>query len=183
MNFTNALLGILPLLVFVIADSFLGPKKALVFAIVLGVVEAAYTLYAFGELDIVTGASVSLLIIMAIISFTKKDTIYFKFQPVILSIAFGTFLLYSFFNGEPFFLILIDKYRHLVPEQQRFALDLPRVRENYKNLTMVFGYGLFIHAFITGFAALKLNNWWWIILRGVGFYGIMFISWIVSLLI
>ena len=58
MNASSTILGILPLIVFVILDSFLGPKKALISAIVLAFVEAVYTIYTFGELDIVTGASV-----------------------------------------------------------------------------------------------------------------------------
>ena len=180
MNASSTILGILPLIVFVILDSFLGPKKALISAILLAFAEAIYTIITFGELDIVTGASVFLLLSMGGLSLIKKETIYFKFQPVIFSVLFGIFMLYSYFAETNFFLVAIEKYKSFIPVDKHFVWKIPEVRQALINLPLVFGFGLFIHAIVTAIAAIKLSNWWWILCRAVGFYFIFFVSWVIS---
>ena len=111
MNSYNLLLGIVPLVLFVILDTFLSVKKALIFAIFVALIEAIYTIYKFGELDLVTGFSFLLLVILGLTSFYKDDSIYFKFQPVLLSCFLSLYLLFTYLAGEPLFLVIVDNIK------------------------------------------------------------------------
>ena len=104
------------------------------------------------------------------LSLIKKETIYFKFQPVIFSVLFGIFMLYSYFAETNFFLVAIEKYKSFIPVDKHFVWEIPEVRQALINLPLVFGFGLFVHAIVVCVcAALKLSNWWWILCRAVGF--------------
>lgn len=176
MNSYNLLLGIVPLVLFVILDTFLSVKKALIFALFVALLEAGYTVYKFGELDLVTGFSFLLLIILGATSFYKDDSIYFKFQPVILSCFLGAYFLYTYLVDEPLFLVMVDKYQDFIPESQRALYKQPQIKKLLRDFTLTSSAGFFLHGILTGFAALKLSNFWWLVSRGVGFYLILFAS-------
>jgi intracellular septation protein A len=180
MSGSNLLLGLLPLIVFVILDTFLSVKKALLFALLLAMVEAIYTIYTFGELDLVTGLSFLLLAVLGGTSFYKEDSIYFKFQPVILSLFLSIYLLFTYYFGVPLFVEMVEKYGGILPENQRVILNLPEMQVLLKNISLTSGFGFFVHGIITGYAAKKLSNIWWLICRGIGFYIIFFISFLVA---
>jgi len=176
MNGSNLLLGILPLILFVILDTFLSVKKALVFSLFLALAEAIYTIVEFGELDIVTGFSFFLLAVLGGTSFYKEDSIYFKFQPVILSTFLGGYFLFTYYFSEPLFVVMVNKYGDFFPEGQRELFSLPEMQMLLKKCTLTSGFGFFVHGGLTAIAALKLSNLMWLIFRGVGFYLILFLS-------
>ena len=180
MNSSTLLLGLLPLIVFVVLDTFLSVKKALVFALILALLEAVYTIYKFGELDLVTGFSFLLLAILGGASFYKEDSIYFKFQPVILSIFMGAYFVYTFLVEEPIFVLMVTKYSNIIPEEHRLLYQHPNTQLVLKNASFTSGIGLLAHGVVTGFAAKKLSNFWWLVCRGVGFYIFLFISFLAA---
>ena len=65
-------LGLLPLLAFVIVDTFLSMKAALITTVVMAVVEAIWTYFTFNELDSVTIFTLVSVLIMALISYKNK---------------------------------------------------------------------------------------------------------------
>jgi len=174
------LMGILPLLIFVIVDSFSGLKTALVSAIVLAILEAGMSLYFFGELDAVTGFSVVLIIGLAIYSYYAKSAIFIKFQPVVLSGALGLALLIFYWIGKPLFYIMLMKYQHQLPTEVKVQLQNPYFVEFFKLSSHYSGYALLLHAGLCAWAALKLSNWWWIAVRVLGFYILLFMAAMVS---
>ena len=180
MNSYGLLLGLVPLILFVILDTFLSVKKALIFALLFASLEAAYTLSKFGEVDLVTGFSFLMLIILGATSFYKDDSIYFKFQPVLLSCFLGIYFFYTYCVGEPLFVVMVDKYHDLIPNGQKTLYQQPGVRILLKNFTLTSSVGFIFHGSVTALAALKLSNLWWLVCRGVGFYLIFFISFFVA---
>ncbi|MFN8369657.1 MAG: hypothetical protein U0T83_03425 [Bacteriovoracaceae bacterium] len=78
MNYGSLLLGIIPLLAFVIIDSVLNQKAALISAIVLAVLEAIVSYYLFHEIDLVTIFSLTLVILLAVTSYKKIQPFYLK---------------------------------------------------------------------------------------------------------
>ncbi len=162
--------GILPLLAFVIMDSFLGIRAGLIAAIVLAIAEAIYTYITFGELDVVTLSSVLLVVVMAIVAFVKNKPIFFKFQPVILSVAIGFLLLITYWFNHPLLYEMMIKYQSKLPPMAIEQLNNQAYVLLLKNSSHYLGYFFIAHGIVVAWSALKLSNWWWIIIRGIGFW-------------
>ena len=128
-------MGIIPLLAFVIIDSFLGIRAGLIAAIVLAVGEAVFSYMYFGELDSVTLASLFLVFLMGVVALKKQSKMVFLFQPVILSAGLGLYLIVSYLLGHPILLDLVLKYRHLFPENFQTQLNYQFVQDIFKVLT------------------------------------------------
>jgi len=183
MDFSTLLMGIVPLLAFVIIDTFFGMKAGLVTAVILAAAEASYSVYTFGNIDMVTGASFFLIVLMGFMSWKTKSEKFFLFQPVILSALFGAYLVITWLTGHPLILEMLDKYKDLMPAQVKEAMGYAEFREMFSLMSLTVGIGMFFHAAATAFAALKLNKWWWIAVRGVGFYFFFFTSGFIARLI
>lgn len=170
MNWSVLLLGIIPLFFFVVVDSFAGPKWALWTAATLALIEAIVSFFIFGELDSLTILSLLTVILLAVVAYRMKKPLYFKLQPVLMSLILGGILLVSYFVNEPLFLNMMIKYKEFYPED---FINLINQSEFQKLLTLYtrnVGVAMIFHGFVTAYAAWKMSNWWWILIRGVGFY-------------
>jgi intracellular septation protein len=176
MDSTAILFGILPLLAFVIIDTFFGMKAALVGAVLLSFLEAILSYHYFGYLDLVTGFSILLVIILAITSYKYKKEVFIKFQPALLSFVMGFSLIISYLISKPLLLSMMLKYKTHLPENLHQISTTKHIVDSLTIGTNVFGWALLLHSFVTGWAAIKLSNWWWIAIRGIGFYLIMFLA-------
>lgn len=183
MNISLILFGILPLFAFVLIDSFLGLKAGLVSAIILAAAEALYTLITYGSLDELSIASLVLVLVFGGISLKSNKAIYMKLQPVFLGLCFGAVLLVMQAMGKPLLLMFIDKYDMLMPENFQRQLQQPFMREQISQLSLVLGVGFLCHAGAVAYAAFRMSNWWWLLIRGVGLYVMMFGAVIVARLI
>jgi intracellular septation protein A len=176
MNSFSLLLGILPLFVFVILDSFLGPKKAMISAIVCALGEFVFSLVYFKEVDTVSLVSLALLAVLSYLSFKTDNPRYFKYQPVILSWLFALVLFASTLLGKPILLAMMDKYQSFMPDQTRHLLREHFFRSLITKFNYCLGFSLIAHGALTAFAAHRLSNWWWLIIRGIGFYFFLFLA-------
>ncbi len=165
---TTSIFLFLSLVLFVIVDSFSGIKAALITSLIFATASVLYSLHAIGEIDWVTGLEFSLILLFGGISYWKKTSIQFKLQPVILSVIVTIACFITYNMGQPFILELMDKYQAIFPEETQRKLQDISVRMFIAEWNYYLGYSLLIHAAITAWAAFKLNNWWWIFMRGVG---------------
>ena len=170
MNSSFLLMGIIPLLLFVIIDTFFGVKKAAIMTILSGVAEVAYSFYYFGEIDQFSIITIVTIILFSVCSFFFNRGIFIKIQPVIMSFIFGGSLIFSYFVGSPLLLEFALKYSHLLPEMNQQMIILPHFQDLLRMSTLTMGIGIIGHGFATLFAALYLSNWWWLVVRGVFFY-------------
>ena len=180
MELTGLLVGIIPLIVFVIVDAFTGVRTALIVAVLLALAEFLFSLLYFKEIDFITVFAVVLVIVFAFVSYKKNNSIHFKLQPVVLSCLFGIVFLVSFLLGKPLLLMYADKYQSLFSDQIRFQLQHPLMREMLRLNSHYLAYSFFLHAIVTAWAAFKWSNWWWIFLRSIGFYFFLFLSFLLS---
>ncbi len=169
-------IGILPLLAFVIVDSFLGLKHALIATAVLALLEVLFTIYYFGEVDFISGLSLVLVFFFCYLSFRKKSDFFIKMQPVLLSLLIGLILITSYFLNRPFLLEFSLKYKALLPSNFAVMLENPHFKKLLSLSTLTLGFSHFLHAGGVYWSAIKLNNWWWIIMRGVGYYLFMLLG-------
>jgi len=174
-------IGLLPLLVFVIIDSTMGLKAALVTAVIVAVGEAIFSYVTFGELDVVTLASFLLVVVLGAVAFFKKNSLVFKFQPVILSLFMGLILLVTYWMGNPLLYAMAIKYKAQFPPEMQQQLEQPMTQAVFIAASHYFGYSLIAHGLVTAWAAIKLSNWWWLAIRGFGFYIFLFIGMMMSL--
>jgi len=170
MNYSGLLVGILPLFIFVLVDAFAGLKTALISTVLMAVFEAALGLYLFNEIDSVTIFSLITVVLFAYISFHKQNALFIKIQPVLLSIIMGTMLLVSYFMGEPLFLTMMSKYKDFYPPEMVLQIQTPQFQKLLTLSTLSCGIALYFHAIATAIAAFYLSNWWWLAVRGIGFY-------------
>ncbi len=180
MNYSSLLLGILPLLAFVIIDSVLNQKAALISAIILAVLEAIVSYILFHEIDLVTIFSLTLVILLAVTAYKQNSSFLFKMQPVILSLFLGAALVISYAYNKPILYMMMLKYQNQMPVQIKEQITHPYFIALFRLSTFTLGIALFVHALVTYIAAIKLSNWWWIALRGIGFYVLCFIAMMVA---
>lgn len=176
MNYSFLLFGILPLLTFVIIDAFLNIKAALISAIIIAIAEVIFSILVFQEIDSLTIFSLLSVIIFAFASYKMNNSIFIKFQPVVLSLIMGVILICSFLIDKPLLYEMSVKYEDFYPENIRQNLTNPLIISILKINTIGCGIALIVHSAITGYAAIKLSNWWWIAIRGIGFYLCLFTS-------
>ena len=170
MNSNFFLMGIIPLLLFVIIDSFFGVKKAAIMTVIAGFAEVAYSLYYFGNVDQFSIITIGTIILFGGCSYFLNRGIFIKIQPVFLSFIFAGALIYSYVINAPLLLEFANKYSHLLPEMNQRMIVIPQFQELLKLSTLTMGIGIFFHGVATLFAALYLSNWWWLAVRGIGFY-------------
>lgn len=176
----SLILGILPLLAFVVIDMFLGLKAGVISAIILAILEAAYSFYELGALDYLSIASMALVLVFGGLSYLSKNPLYIKLQPVLLGVSFSVvvFLFQAF--GEPILIVMLKKYGSLMPKEFSIDLSNPFVLSLLRKTSLYLGFGLFVHALMVLYSALKLNNWWWLFMRGVGLYLILALTFLIA---
>ena len=176
MNSMLFLFGLLPLLVFVLVDSFAGLRAGLVSALIFALLEACYSLYTFGEVDSLTLGSFLLVAVFGAISFWQKKSIYFKLQPFFVGVFSGVFLIVMQLMEKPVFLIAAKKYKNLFPDEMQKLLAEPFFLEILEKASWHTGSWLLVHAFCVAYAAFYLSKWWWLIIRGLGLYLSLFLA-------
>lgn len=170
MSTTSWLIGILPLLAFAIMDSFFGLKAGLLAALLLALVECIWTWISFGELDQVSVISLILIVAMGVLAWKKNSSLLFKLQPSIISMFMAIWLITSWILDEALFVAMALKYAALLPIEVQFSLKNPQYLATLRLATLTTGVGLSLHSIATALAAMYLSNWWWIAVRGIGFY-------------
>lgn len=169
----NLILGILPLVAFVIIDSFLGLKAGLIAAAVLAVAEAIYSFYELGSLDWLSVGSLALVLLFGLLSFISNKAIYMKLQPVFLGLSFGLVMLVLQIMNQPILLLVMDKYGSIIPAEVATNLQHPLARQMLARASLYLGIGFLLHAGLVAYAAYRMSNWWWLFIRGIGLYIMM----------
>ncbi len=85
--------------------------------------------------------------------------------------------------GKPLLVTMVDKYNSIIPVELRQGFNSPIVRDLLARTSLVLGLGFLVHACAVLYAALRMSNWWWLIIRGVGVYVMMFVCVMVARMI
>lgn len=173
MNATTLLFGFLPLLAFVVIDSFAGIKSGVLAAVAFAVVETIYTLVEFGSIDGITMGTLILVTIFGILSFKTEKAIFFKLQPVVLGLILGGVLIVMQMIDKPLMVLMAQKYQNALPSEFKANLSNPIFMGILTKLSGFLGIGFVLHAGAVLYAALYLSKWWWLAIRGAGLYLMM----------
>ena len=168
MNAAPALQGLLPLIVFAVVDMFASMRVA--------IIESIWSWYSFGEVDKTKWISLWLILAMGAISIRMKSDKLFKFQPVAMGAVFALTLAYFQWRGQPLTVQMIPKMASLLPAEQQAVLQEPQVIALLTRLDLSMVVVFVLHGSLVAWAALKKSTMYWLVVRGVGFYVILFVD-------
>lgn len=183
MEFTSALAGILPLVVFAIVDIFAGMRTAVLAAILMAILEAGWSFYSFGEVDNITWISIGLILVMGAISLRMQDSRLFKFQPVVLAGVLVVTFAWFQWRGNPLLVQMMPKVVKLLPPDKQELLNDERVIKSMARLDFMMIGVFFLHGALVSWSALRKSTLHWIIMRGVGIYALMIMAVILNIAI
>lgn len=181
MGWQSFLIGIVPLIVFVVIDIYAGPKTAVVSAVILAVVLFLGTYLYIGFFDELSLVELFLIVGLGALSYRLDNTKYFKFQPMILGICLGTFVLVLQIFFEPILIRYIPVMKALTPEIAE-KLNDPRMLHVLDRASLLFIPAFYLHALWVGYAAWKWNRWSWIAVR-LAIYPVMILAMVFAALI
>jgi len=175
-------IGIIPVVVFVVLDSFSSKKIAIGAAIAFAFFEMLFTLAKFGSIDELTVFSVVLVVVFGWLSIKKDNDLYFKLQAAILNFFFALALFFFYFVlDKPMFTFMLEKYfSGMMASFQQKGIPEQAVIRLMDALSRDLGFWLLAHAAITAYAALKMSKWWWFFFRVPFFYILMFLAMVVE---
>jgi intracellular septation protein A len=161
-------LTLLPLVAYVIIDSYMGLKKAIYSAIVLAVVTTIAFFFIIGEIEWEAIMVVVLMLITGLLSIKNNNPIIFKLQPFITGMLSALVLAYFQFFDTPLAIKYIPKIKPLVEPQMQQMLSDPKFIDQMINLNLFMTIWVFVHAVIMGVAAYKWSNKIWIAGKALG---------------
>jgi isopentenyldiphosphate isomerase/intracellular septation protein A len=159
--------GLLPLVVFVIADDLWGNIIGLYVAIGFGVLELIITYIRFRKIEKFILLDLGLLILLGSVSVFLKDDIYFKLKPAFIEIIFAAIIGFSLFSGRN--IIFKMSLRYLKDVKVPPGAE----RKFNKNLKVI----LFITLSHTGlviYSSYYMSKEAWAFISGILFYILIF---------
>ncbi|MCX6117688.1 MAG: septation protein IspZ [Proteobacteria bacterium] len=175
MSWMIVLQGLLPLIVFALADMFSTQRTALILAMIVACAEAVWSYYYLGEVDKLTWLSIGLVVAMGCISIKMKSAVLFKFQPVVLGVIIAAAFAYYQLIGDPLLPQLVMKLKTLLPPDQVELMDNPIFMALIRRLDALMIVMFLVHAALVAWAAVYRSTLVWLLVRGVGIYVLMIV--------
>jgi isopentenyldiphosphate isomerase/intracellular septation protein A len=155
--------GFLPLIVFVVVDSFLGTKAGIVFAIAFGFVELIFIYLKEHRIDKFIIGDTFLLVAMGGISIILENEIFFKLKPALIELIICVLIGFSAFSGKNLMLKMSQRYMK--------GIEMNKNVENQFNKSLKILFWLFlIHILLVVYSAWFMSNEAWAFISGVLFY-------------
>ena len=181
MDMTTVWLGLLPLVGFVIVDTYASARAGLISAMVLSVALLVYYYVALGDIDYSMVLESGLIVVLGLIAMKMNNSLFFKFQPVMVGVCLSLFLAYFQFFDQPYFVKLMPRMAKLVPQAAPFVND-PKILLIMGRLSWQFIIVFLVHAGLVAYSALKMKNLGWILMR-LAIYPIAFLLMLANVLL
>lgn len=175
-------LTIVPLIIYVVVDSFMGLKKGIISAFVVGTISTLGLFMMIGEIDWEAVSVIVLLGATGFISIKKDDPLFFKLQPMITGIFSTLVLAYFQFLDTPLFVKYLPKIEHLLDPRVQAVIGEPEFIAQMVRINLYVMIWVFVHALIMGIAAKKWSNKVWITAKALGLPFVAIMSWITGVL-
>lgn len=168
--------GFLPLLVFIVVDSYLGTEAGILFAIGFGVLELIVIYLKERRIDKFVIGDTLLLVALGGISILLEDEIFFKLKPALIELIFCGLIGVSVFSGQN--IVLKMSQRYMKGMEMNDAV-LKKFRKSLKVLFWMF----LVHVFLIIYSAYFMSKEAWVFISGGLFYilfGLYFVFEVVS---
>lgn len=170
------LIGLIPMVLFVLIDYFTRNLKTSIFsAIATAVVMGGLMWWLLGEFNYEVLVIVGTMLVTGLISIKLKTPLWFKLQPVITAIVLVAIIAYfQFFADQPLMVKMIPKLIDMMEQQQMASaqqIATLKIKMNIlvmENITNHMMGWLLIHAGLVAVCAIKFNNAIWLIAKAIG---------------
>lgn len=166
--------GILPLLAYVIAETYWGVRKAVLVALVLALLEIVWSRVSLGYFEHTGLLSAALIVVMGAISYRMNSPLMIRLQPVVLGCVFAGVLAYYQFFDEPLIFKFYPLMKTMMPADQYLQLENPEIRALVGAMCGQLIGVFLVHGAIVAVAAFKWNRWVWLAVRTIGIYAMVF---------
>jgi isopentenyldiphosphate isomerase/intracellular septation protein A len=167
--------GLLPLLVFVLADEFWGSLIGLYVAIGFGVLELLLTYIKFRKIEKFILLDIGLLVILGSVSVLLKDDIYFKLKPAFIELIFAAIIGVSVYSPKN--IIFEMSMRHFKEVKIH-----PEAEKKFNKTLKVILLLTLIHIVLVVYSSFYMSKESWVFISGVlyyiiilGYFGIEFL--------
>jgi len=161
--FKKLLPGFLPLLVFIIVDSYLGTVAGILFAIGFGLVELLVIYLKERRIDKFVIGDTLLLVVLGGVSILLDDEIFFKLKPALIELIFCGLIGVSVFSGQNIVLKMSQRYMKGMPMNDAV------VKKFNKSLKVMFWMFL-LHVLLIVYSAYFMSKEAWVFISGGLFY-------------
>jgi len=176
--FKQLLPGLLPLLIFVVADEIWGTKIGLVVAVAVGILELIYQYIKNKIIERFIIADVALLTLLGLVSIALDNDIFFKMKPALIQLILCGILGVSAFSSKNLLLMMSKRYmRNMKQEFQEEHIEA--MRRTTKILFLI----VLIHTLLVIYSALYMSKESWAFISGGLFYIIFGIFFVVQLIV
>jgi isopentenyldiphosphate isomerase/intracellular septation protein A len=159
-NFT---IGFLPILAFIIADQFFGPRIGLIVAIIVGLSELVYYYLRFRRIETFVLFDTILIVILAGISIFLKDDLFFKLKPALIELIIAILFGVHAFSSKPVLLLMGKRYMK--------GMEInPAQAAMMKRMSLLMFWILLVHTVLIIYAAYFWSREVWAFISGGLFY-------------
>ncbi|MEN9824761.1 MAG: Intracellular septation protein [Pseudomonadota bacterium] len=169
MNATFLLMTIVPLIAFAVADAMGGLKTGVVVAVALSLVLFAANWMMLGFFEPTSLIEPVFFLVLGLASLRLKNSLWFKFQPVVVNGLTAALLAGYQIAGQPLLVKYAPMMDKLMPPENQGVLTDPRILEKLAHVSHALIYMLIIHAVWVAWVALKKSNWAWVGVRLAGY--------------
>lgn len=169
MSVTFILLAVVPLIAFAIADAVAGLKTGVFTAVALSLLLFIANWYLLGFFDPTSLIEPVFFIVLGLATLRLKNSLYFKFQPVVVNVLTALLLAGFQIAGQPLLVKWAPAMDKVMPPEMQGVLLNPEVQVKLSQISHVLIYVLLVHALWVGYVALKKSNWAWVAARLLGY--------------
>lgn len=173
--FKKLLPGFLPLIIFIIADNFLGTKISLIVAVAFGCIEFLFTYLKNKIIDQFILLDTALLFFLGLISFLLNNDIFFKLKPAVIELIFCIILGISAFS----------RYNILFLMSKRYMKDINMPEHQVNKLQQsirVFFFIFIIHTLLIIYSAYYMSKEAWAFISSALLYILLGLYFIIEMI-
>lgn len=163
--------GFLPLVIFIVADSFWGTKIGLIVAIAVGIIEIVISYIKEKTIDRFILLDIGLIVVLGVVSIILENPIFFKLKPALIESIFCIILGVSIFSPVNIMLQMSKRY------MKNIEIGEAQIQQLNKSLKVLF-YLFIIHTVLIVYSAFFMSKGAWAFISGGLFYiifGIYFV--------
>jgi len=159
--------GLLPILIFIIADEIWGTKIGLIVAVIIGVLQLAYFGLKEKRIEKFVLIDTALIIAMGGISIVLNNDIFFKLKPVIIELILVLVLVFSLFSKHNIMLKMSERYMPDINISEEQNLLMQR---SIRNMLII----MIFHVLLTIYSAFYTSTEVWAFVSTGLFYILIF---------
>lgn len=166
--------GLIPLLVFIIADAVWGPQIGVLVALGIGVIELVVVYIKDRVWDKFILFDTLVLVLFSSLSIVTHDALFFKLKPAFMESFLVIILGISIFTPKNLVLMMA---RRFMPSEVDLDQQL-RMKKLMKPLWFI----ILFHIVLIVYSAFKMSNEWWGFISGILFY-VLILGYFASMLL